>query len=72
MPDDVAAALEQAGLRDEYDARPPYQRNDYLAWIDRGRREDTRAKRLAQMLAELGAADTYMGMAWRAGGGSGA
>ncbi|MEZ5721721.1 MAG: YdeI/OmpD-associated family protein [Paracoccaceae bacterium] len=35
MPDDVAARLDAAGLRAAYDARPPYQRNDYLGWIAR-------------------------------------
>ena len=34
MPDDVRDALSERGLRDAYDARPPYQRNDYLGWID--------------------------------------
>ncbi|CAM9980441.1 unnamed protein product, partial [Chrysoparadoxa australica] len=34
MPDFVSTALEEAGLRGEYDDRPPYQRNDYLRWIN--------------------------------------
>jgi len=39
--------------------------NDYLGWISRARREDTRQKRLSQMLNELRAHDCYMKMAWR-------
>ena len=47
MPEDVADRLSAAGLRAAYDARPPYQRNDYLSWIDRARRPGTREKRIA-------------------------
>lgn len=67
MPADVRQAIDVAGLRDEYDARPPYQRNDYLSWIDRSMRIETRAKRTEQMLGELRAGDVYMNMAWSAG-----
>lgn len=66
MPDDVAEALEAEGLRELYDQRPWYQRNDYLGWISRAKREATRLKRLQQMLDELRAGDAYMKMAWRA------
>ncbi len=65
MPDFVVAALENEGLAGAYAARPPYQRNDYLGWISRAKREATRDKRLRQMLDELAAGDAYMGMAWR-------
>jgi uncharacterized protein YdeI (YjbR/CyaY-like superfamily) len=64
MPDFVRDALEERGLRDKYDARPPYQRNDYLLWINKARREQTRQKHLAQMLDELEAGGVYMGMVW--------
>ena len=67
MPEDVADRLSAAGLRAAYDARPPYQRNDYLSWIDRARRPETREKRIAQMLDELRAGDVYMKMDWPAG-----
>lgn len=66
MPDFIAAALEQDGLLERYHARPPYQQNDYVGWIARAKREDTRQKRLAQMLDELRAGDAYMGMAYQA------
>jgi len=63
----VRVALDREGLRAAYDARPPYQRNDYLGWIARAKREATREKRLAQMLDELRLGDRYMGMAWGGG-----
>lgn len=65
MPDDVREALTRRGLTDAYEDRPPYQRNDYLGWIARAKRAETREKRLAQMLAELAAGDRYMNMEWR-------
>ena len=65
MPDDVRDALEKRGLMEAYQARPPYQRNDYLGWIAGSKLEETRAKRLQQMLDELEAGDVYMNMAWR-------
>ncbi|WP_224702972.1 YdeI/OmpD-associated family protein [Devosia aquimaris] len=64
MPEFVSAALEERGLRAAYDARPPYQRNDYLLWIGKVKGEQTRLRHLAQMLDELEAGDVYMGMRW--------
>jgi uncharacterized protein YdeI (YjbR/CyaY-like superfamily) len=63
MPADVAAALQDSGLRGEYDARPHYQRNDYVGWITRAQQDGTRRKRIAQMLDELREGGVYMGMA---------
>ncbi len=62
MPDDVLASLLRAGVADDYAARPWYQRNDYLAWIARARRPETRSKRIGQMLDELREGGVYMGM----------
>lgn len=62
MPADVQAELEAAGLVDDYAARPFYQRNDYLAWIARAKRDETRQSRLAQMLDELARGGIYMKM----------
>ena len=36
-----------------YGVRPPYQRNDYIGWITRAKRKETRRRRLDQMLDEL-------------------
>lgn len=65
MPDFVRVSLEKHRLRDRYDARPWYQRNDYLGWINRAKRDETKKKRLNQMLSELRAGDVYMKMNWR-------
>lgn len=62
MPSFIAQALQAHGLTAAYNARPPYQRNDYIGWITRAKRLDTQTKRLAQMLDELGAGDAYMRM----------
>jgi len=62
MPDDVRQALEQRGLIEAYDERPAYQRNDYLGWIARARRDATRSRRIEQMLDELATGGVYMNM----------
>lgn len=64
MPEDVRAALVEHGLVAAYEARPPYQRNDYLGWITRAKGEATRGKRLTQMVDELTRGDVYMKMTW--------
>jgi uncharacterized protein YdeI (YjbR/CyaY-like superfamily) len=61
----VRAALKQRRLIQAYNSRPPYQQNDYLGWINRAKRDETKQKRLAQMLGELAAGDRYMGMRHR-------
>lgn len=66
MPDVVRDALEKQKLMTAYQARPAYQQNDYLGWIQRAKREATQQKRLQQMLDELRRGDVYMNMAWRA------
>lgn len=65
MPEDVRAALVSHHLVEAYEARPPYQRNDYLGWIGRAKGEETRAKRLRQMVDELKRGGVYMNMDWR-------
>jgi uncharacterized protein YdeI (YjbR/CyaY-like superfamily) len=67
MPSEVESALVASGLMTAYQGRPPYQRNDYLSWINRAKLERTKQKRLDQMLAELAAGDRYMNIAWRPG-----
>jgi uncharacterized protein YdeI (YjbR/CyaY-like superfamily) len=62
MPEFVAEALKQKGLMQDYQARPPYQQNDYLGWIGQAKREETKQKRLSQMLDELKRGGVYMGM----------
>ena len=62
MPDDVLAELTERDLLEAYNERPFYQRNDYLGWIDRAKRTETRQRRIAQMLDELEAGGVYMKM----------
>lgn len=65
MPEFVRGALTEAGLMKAYEKRPPYQRNDYVGWITRAKRPETRERRLAQMLDELAQGDRYMKMEYR-------
>ncbi|OHD71027.1 MAG: hypothetical protein A2W19_08420 [Spirochaetes bacterium RBG_16_49_21] len=65
MPAFVKEALLQSGLMEAYRSRPPYQQNDYIGWISRAKREETKDKRLAQMLDELAQGDKYMNMTYR-------
>ena len=62
MPEDVQEQLDERVLIAAYGARPFYQRNDYLAWIGRAKRPETRRKRIDQMLDELEVGGVYMGM----------
>ena len=65
MPQFVAEALERYGLMAAYKNRPPYQRNDYLGWINRAKRAETKEKRLNQMLDELRHGGVYMKMPYK-------
>ncbi len=60
MPGVVRKALAARNLMDAYREPPPYQQNDYIGWITRAKRAETRERRLAQMLDELAAGDRYM------------
>lgn len=62
MPEYVKAALEKRGLLGEYFERPAYQQNDYLGWIERAKRRETKEKRLNQILDELEKGGVYMNM----------
>ena len=64
MSDLVRTALVRRDLVDQYQARPAYQRNDYLMWINKAKRAETMQKRLDQMLDELESGGVYMNMQW--------
>ena len=64
MPDFIRDTLVERGLMAAYRNRPPHQQNDYVSWITRAKREETKEKRLAQMLVELASGDRYMKMAY--------
>lgn len=65
MPDFVRKALEESSMMGAYNARPAYQQNDYIGWITRAKREETRIKRLRLMISELERGDKYMKMDYR-------
>lgn len=49
MPDDFAAALAKVkAAQQHYDAFTPSKQRDYLEWVWEAKREETRAKRIAQ------------------------
>ena len=62
MPADVEKALRAGKVMTDYRARPAYQRNDYILWIGGAKLPATRAKRIAQMVAELTRGGVYMNM----------
>lgn len=66
LPNDLRRILVQEGQLENYEARPRYQRTDYISWIEKAARTETREKRITQMLEELQNGDAYMGMAYTA------
>jgi uncharacterized protein YdeI (YjbR/CyaY-like superfamily) len=62
MPDIVKMMLKENGLDEAYANRHPYQQNDFLMWIGQVRCEETRTRRINQMLEELMAGNVYMKM----------
>ena len=64
MPGFVRDALASRGLTAKYKARPPYQRNDYVLWINSAKLQATKLKRLNQMLTELRTGGVYMKAKW--------
>lgn len=67
MPAFVREALEDRGLMKAYLQRPQYQQNDYVGWISGAKRDETRQRRLFQMLQELEQGGVYLKMKWRGG-----
>ncbi len=67
MPEDIRSLLDARRLTAAYNARPAYQQNDYVGWIGRAKRPETRQKRIDQMLDELESGGVYMKMKWSAG-----
>jgi hypothetical protein len=64
VPGFVKTALARHKLVDAFRARPEYQRDDYLTWLEGAKLPDLRAQRLAQFLEELGKGDVYMSQPW--------
>jgi uncharacterized protein YdeI (YjbR/CyaY-like superfamily) len=62
MPNYIQEALEKHNLLQDYKERPAYQKNDYIGWIKQAKRQETKDKRLQQMLTELKEGGIYMKM----------
>ena len=62
MPAFIEEALNNRGLMEKYLERPAYQRNDYIGWIVKAKLQETRQRRLDQMLEELETGGLYMKM----------
>lgn len=65
MPAFIRSALLQSDLLEAFHSRPPYQQNGYVGWIGKAVRDETKQRRLAQMLRELRSGDRYMNMPYR-------
>jgi hypothetical protein len=63
MPGNVRGALVKRQLMDAFQARPDYQRNEYLKWIGAAHGPTLKQTRLDQMLDELHGG-LFMGEPW--------
>ena len=64
MPGPVRSALVKRKLTDAFDARPDYQRNDYLKWIAQANGVAAKQQRIDQMLDELQNGGLFKGEPW--------
>lgn len=64
MPGFVKGALAARGLTDAYLARPEYQRQEYLVWINAAKLNDAKRARANQMLDELEKGGLFKGEPW--------
>ncbi|WP_192796540.1 YdeI/OmpD-associated family protein [Serinicoccus kebangsaanensis] len=53
MPGDVATALQDAGLTESWEAMRPAARRRALQPVEDAAREETRARRITRMIADL-------------------
>jgi hypothetical protein len=59
LPIDLARALEEAGVKEDFSKMPVGRQNHILAWVEAAVREETRAKRVAKTVE--------VACAWREG-----
>ncbi len=62
LPEPLQTTMQEHGVLDDFYQRPAYQQNDYIAWIERAKKPETREKRIQQMLDELEQGGVYMKM----------
>lgn len=65
MPNFFRQALIENHVLNEYNARPSYQRNDYISWVNRAVMTATKQKRINQMIDELKRGSVYMKMKYK-------
>jgi Bacteriocin-protection, YdeI or OmpD-Associated/Domain of unknown function (DUF1905) len=53
VPEDLAAALSGAGLRETFDRLSYTHRKEYVEWVEEAKREETRRKRVARTVELL-------------------
>ncbi len=53
VPDDLAAALAEAGVRDRFDGLSPSARKAHVTGVESAKAADTRARRIAAIVAAL-------------------
>lgn len=58
LPDEIAALLDDRGVRGDDDERPAYRRNDYLGWISRATSPETRTRRMRDSSVPVGSGTT--------------
>jgi hypothetical protein len=54
VPDDLAGALEAAGMRAAFDALSFTHRREYVEWVEEAKRPETRSRRIEQTVARVG------------------
>jgi hypothetical protein len=54
VPEVLASALEAAGLRVAFDAASPSRRKEWVRQVSEAKGEETRARRLAKVVADVG------------------
>ena len=54
VPDDLAAAMAEAGVTDKYEGLAPSHRKEYVRWITEAKKPETRAKRITEAVAMIG------------------
>jgi hypothetical protein len=64
VPAKIKTLMNEEGVWVAYQHRPPYQRNDYMGWINKAKLDVTKEKRTRQMIEELKKGNVYMKMKW--------
>ena len=54
LPEDLAAALEHSGLRAAFDSSAPSKRKEFVRQVMDAKTEETRARRIEKVVAQLG------------------